>query len=188
MFFRSERLFLRPVWPEDWQDIQAGIAEEAVVMNLARAPWPYGEAEARGFASMSRDARYPDSLILRPQGQRGAEVIGGIGLARHEAGAELGYWIARPHWRQGYASEAARAMLNLARVIGHKRIVAHHFVDNPASGRVLARLGFRRTGAIVEQPCLARGHGVPAVAYTLALEDGGAGDCDDGGAMRQRAA
>ena len=42
MFFRSERLFLRPVWPEDWQAILNGIADEAVVRNLARAPWPYG--------------------------------------------------------------------------------------------------------------------------------------------------
>ena len=40
MFFRSERLFLRPVWPEDWQAILNGIADEAVVRNLARAPWP----------------------------------------------------------------------------------------------------------------------------------------------------
>lgn len=174
MFFRSERLFLRPVWPEDWQAILNGIADEGVVKNLARAPWPYGEAEARWFAGLSHDPRYPASLIVRPQN---GEVIGGIGLAPHEQGAELGYWIARQHWGQGYASEAARAMLTLAGVIGHKYLVAHHFLDNPASGRVLTRLGFRPTGAIVEHACMARGGTVPAAAYALALDE--AGDCDD---------
>ncbi len=178
MFFRSERLFLRPVWPEDWQAILNGIADEAVVRNLARAPWPYGEADARQFAGQKHDPRYPASLIVRPQnGPHSGEVIGGIGLAQHEQGAELGYWIARRHWGQGYASEAARAMLTLARVIGHKRLVAHHFLDNPASGRVLARLGFQPTGAIVEHACMARGEPAPAAAYALAL--GEAGDCGD---------
>jgi len=174
MFFRSERLFLRPVWTEDWRVILDGIADEAVVMNLARAPWPYTEADARSFAALPHDPRYPNCLIVRPHG---AEVIGGIGLARHEDGAELGYWIARQHWGQGYATESARAMLTLARVIGHRRVVAHHFIDNPASGRVLARLGFKPTGRIVEVPGAARGAPVAALAYGLDLETaGGEGD------------
>jgi RimJ/RimL family protein N-acetyltransferase len=184
MFFRSERLFLRPVWPEDWQAIHSAIADEAVVKNLARAPWPYGEADAQVFAGLERDPYYPDCLILRRDSAAGAEVIGGIGLARHEQGAELGYWIARRHWGHGYASEAARAMLALAQVAGHRRIVAHHFVDNPASGRVLARAGFRPTGGVVAQPCLARGGHVQALAY--ARELGAADDGSDG--MRKRAA
>ena len=49
MFYRSIRLFLRPAWPEDWQDIWQGIADEGITRNLATAPWPYTRDHARGF-------------------------------------------------------------------------------------------------------------------------------------------
>ena len=47
MFIRSERLFLRPGWPEDWQELLSRIADESVVRNLAKAPWPYTADDAR---------------------------------------------------------------------------------------------------------------------------------------------
>ena len=50
MFMRSERLFLRPGWPEDWEELLSRIQDEAVVMNLAKAPWPYTAEDARWFA------------------------------------------------------------------------------------------------------------------------------------------
>jgi hypothetical protein len=59
MFFRSERLFLRPAWPEDWNAIHAAIDDEGIVRNLARAPWPYTENDARWFASQPQDERLP---------------------------------------------------------------------------------------------------------------------------------
>lgn len=55
MFIRSERLFLRPGWPEDWAELLALIDDESVVRNLARAPWPYSPADARAFASQAAD-------------------------------------------------------------------------------------------------------------------------------------
>ena len=55
----------------------------------------------------------------------------------------MGYWIARDHWGRGYASEAGRAALEVVRALGHRRVQAGHYVDNPASGRVLRKLGFR---------------------------------------------
>ena len=84
-------------------------------------------------------------------------MIGGISLLDDRGDVALGYWVARAHWGQGYATEAARAMLTMARVIGHHRILASHFHDNPASGRVLARLGFRATGEVVPRHSPARG-------------------------------
>lgn len=189
MFFRSERLFLRPAWPEDWAAIHHAIAEEAVVKNLSRVPWPYTEADARWFASQPQDPRLPHCLITRP-GAMGSEVIGCVGLAEDGGEVELGYWIARPHWGQGYATEAARAMLTLARGIGHRRIVARHFLDNPASGQVLRRLGFR---PLADRPtvfCAARGGAAVSARYEIAL-DPLFGDCDDtpdGGMPTRRAA
>jgi RimJ/RimL family protein N-acetyltransferase len=67
----------------------------------------------------------------------------------HEDGGqiEVGYWIAPTHWGPGvYATEALTGLLALARLAGHRRIVSRHAADNPASGRVLRKAGFRPTG------------------------------------------
>ena len=78
MFIRSERLFLRPGWPEDWQDIQRQIGTHAIVCNLARAPWPYRAEDAQAFAALPQDPRTPHFVVTLP-GSRGAQLIGGIG-------------------------------------------------------------------------------------------------------------
>jgi RimJ/RimL family protein N-acetyltransferase len=180
-------LFLRPGWPEDWEELHRGIADEGVVMNLARAPWPYRPEDARSFLALSHDPGTPNFLVTLP-GADGATLVGGIALARDDDGeVELGYWFGRDHWGRGYASEAARAVLGLARALGHRRIVAGHFVDNPASGRVLIKVGFRPAGVLRRRFSVARGVEVPSVEY--AIELGEPSDCDDGGeAIRQKAA
>ena len=174
MFIRSERLFLRPAWPEDWQEILGRIADEGIVCNLARAPWPYGPRDAQDFAAKGQDRRLPHFLVTLPAT---GEVIGSVGLAAQDDGeVELGYWIARSHWGRGYAPEAARAVLRLARTIGHRRIVAGHFVDNPTSGRVLAKIGFRPTGRVLSRFSAGRGCEVESVEYAIALAS--PSDCD----------
>ena len=179
MFIRSERLFLRPGWPEDWEELFGGIADEGVVRNLAKVPWPYGPEHAREFATRPQDERLPHFMVTLP-GAQGARLIGCAGLGRDEAGdVELGYWIAREHWGRGYASEAARAVLRLAATLGHRRVVAGHFVDNPASGRVLVKVGFRPAGSVRRRFSLARGAEVAALAYAIELAS--PCDCDPGG-------
>ena len=176
MFIRSERLFLRPAWPEDWEELLAVIADEAIVRNLARAPWPYGPDHARDFAMRPQDSRLPNFFVSTASN---GQLIGSVGLGRDDDGrTELGYWIARSHWGNGYAPEAARAVLRLARTLGHRKLVAGHFVDNPASGRVLAKIGFRPTGKVVPRFSLGRGHEVESVEYATDL--GAASDCDGG--------
>lgn len=176
MFIRSERLFLRPGWPEDWQELLGSIDDEGIVRNLAKAPWPYRAEDAQWFAGQAQDPRVPHFFVTLPANGR---LIGSVGLGRHEDGeVELGYWIARPYWGRGYAPEAARAVLSLAKTLGHGRLVAGHFVDNPASGRVLAKIGFRPTGRIVPRFSLSRGREVDSVEY--AVELGSPSDCDDG--------
>lgn len=178
MFHRSERLFLRPIWPEDWQGVLSGISDEGVVRNLARAPWPYGEAEAREFASRPFDSSQPTFLVTRASD---AAVIGCTGLspvegsgAMGEGAVELGYWIARSFWGQGYATEAGRAVIAIARVLGLGEIHGSHFFDNPASGAVLRKLGFEPTGHVVRRHSYARGEEVEAAQYRL-LPDEAAG-------------
>lgn len=178
MFFRSERLFLRPGWPEDWADLHRAIAEEAIVRNLASAPWPYAPEDAQGFTARTQDKRHPHFLVTLP-GASGTDLIGCIGLAEHEGESELGYWIAQPHWNRGFATEAGRAVLALARTLGHRRVVASHFMDNPASGRVLRKLGFRPTGEIRQRHSQGRGTASAAVIHALTLAD--ACGCDGDG-------
>ena len=68
-------------------------------------------------------------------------------------------------------------MLRLARTLGHNRITAGHFVDNPASGRVLRKVGFHPTGEVRPRFCLARGEYIDSAVHAIAL--GEPSDCDD---------
>lgn len=176
MFIRSERLFLRPGWPEDWQELHAKIADEGVVRNLAQAPWPYTAEDARDFAGRVQDGRCPHFLITLPTSSGPAELVGGVGLGRIEGEVELGYWIARGHWGQGYATEAARAVLRLARTLGHRTLVAGHFIDNPASGSVLRKVGFVATGKLRRRFSFGRGYETQSVEHRIDL--GEPCDCD----------
>jgi len=184
VFHRSQRLLLRPIWPEDWQGVLAGIADEGVVRNLSSVPWPYGEHHAREFAARPVEPLFPRFLITRA---RDAQVVGCIGIGPIEpwGQTELGYWIARPFWGQGFATEAGRAVLGIAKALGHRELVSAHFLDNPASGQVLRKLGFETTGRIEERFSCGRGEMVPAIGYRLVFGEETGGDTKD---EHQRAA
>lgn len=175
MFIRSERLFLRPGWPEDRAEVYAAMADEAVQRNVARAPWPYTPPALPELVELAQDRRHPRLIVTLPSAE-GSRVVGYVGLHPNADEIELGYWIARDHWNRGYATEAIRAVLRLARALGHRRIVAGHFADNPASGRVLRKVGFSSTGQVLPRFCLVHGKEVPATV--LAKELGKQSDCD----------
>lgn len=175
MFIRSERLFLRPGWPEDRAEIFAGIADEAVARNLARPSWPATPEAAQEFAERPQDRRFPHFMVTLPTGE-GSRLIGCVGLAPLGAEVELGYWIAQDYWNRGYATEATRAVLSLARTLGHGRLISSHFVDNPASARVLRKIGFCPTGEVRPRFSCSRGAETPALIH--AIELGQSSDCD----------
>ncbi|PSJ38568.1 GNAT family N-acetyltransferase [Allosphingosinicella deserti] len=149
MFARTERLLLRPGWTQDAPALYAAVADEAIVRNLASAPWPYTLADAEAFLTTDRSPAEPSMLIFR-RTLGAPQLAGAIGLGRRPDGEmELGYWIARPFWGLGYATEAGRAVIAMAREsLRLPRLHAGHFLDNPASGRVLHKLGFRSTGVM----------------------------------------
>lgn len=167
MFHRTQRLFLRPAWPEDWEEVFGGIADEGVVMNLARAPCPYRAEDARAYVSREQDPCRPSFLLIEPDTGR---AVGCAGIGDHDGEAEIGYWIARPFWGRGYATEAGRGVIEIARLLGHQRLHGGHFVDNPASGRVLRKLGFVPTGQMRPRHSCARGREVPALEYVIELD------------------
>lgn len=181
MFIRSERLFLRPGWPEDRDDLLARIADEKIVRNLSTVPWPYTGDDAARFLALPENPFLPRFLVTQPNvgAEPGARLVGGAGLSRLDGDVNLGYWIAPGEWGRGYATEAARAVLDLARTLGHRRVVASHYIDNAASGRVLEKVGFRRTGRVVERFSKCRGHAVPAREYEVVFDTPSQCDGDD---------
>ena len=82
---------------------------------------------------------------------------------------ELGYWIMRANWGRGFATEACSALIDIARTLGLSRLEAGHFIDNPASGRVLEKLGFEPLGIIAPRMSCARGEEVLARLMRLKL-------------------
>ena len=170
MFARTERLLLRPGWREDAPALHRAIADEMVVRNLATAPWPYRLGDAEAYLGAERGPLEPSLLVFRRTGSA-PELIGTIGFGRRPNGEiELGYWIARPHWNRGYATEAGKAVIHAARDgLRLRKLSAGHFLDNPASGRVLEKLGFRPTGVTAPRHSAARGHEAPCRLFELAL-------------------
>ena len=114
------------------------------------------------------DPRFPRFLITR---SRDAALIGCIGIDMTAGQVELGYWIARQHWGRGYATEAGRGVIEIASALGYKTLVASHFLDNPASGKVLSKLGFKPTGRIVNRHSCGRGAEAPTAEYSLDLSE-----------------
>lgn len=179
MFVRTQRLTLRPGWKEDAPAIAQAIGHEEVCGRLTRAPWPYTLRDAEAFVAAQAQCAHP-ALLIFEHVARQVRLIGCIGLTPGAEGVhELGYWLTPSAWGQGYATEAARGVVHMARdSLRLKRLTAGHMVDNPASGRVLRKLGFRPTGRIVLRPSLARGGEVPCATFELDLSEGGCVDSD----------
>ncbi len=181
MFMRTERLFLRPPFPEDWREVYRGINDAGVVRMLARAPWPYMPEDAQDYCAATRDPLDVRLAIALP-GADGAPLIGQIGLDCSADVPEVGYWIARGYRGHGFATEALQGVLRMARALGVRRVEAGHYIDNPASGAVLRKAGFAETGEV--RPTYALGRGgqlVLARRYAVELMGGDAegdmGDC-----------
>jgi RimJ/RimL family protein N-acetyltransferase len=169
MFARTERLLLRPGWAEDAPALARAIADETVVRNRATAPCPFALEDAEAFLAAPRDPAMPSFLITeRTDGP--PRIVGACGLGRRPSGAvELGYWIGRAYWNKGFATEAGHALIDIARTLKLPRLEASHFLDNPASGRVLEKLGFVPTGLSTTRYSCARGGEAMARLYRLSL-------------------
>jgi RimJ/RimL family protein N-acetyltransferase len=171
MFARTQRLTLRPGWSEDATALSRAIGHQEVVRMLAQAPWPYALGDAERFLARPRALTEVFLLILSHEAER-PRLVGGIGIQPEEGGGhELGYWLAPDAWGRGYATEAGRAMVAIARhALGLRQLVSGHFVDNPASGRVLAKLGFQPTGRVARRYSAGRGAEIACRLFALDLE------------------
>ena len=162
----TQRLILRAPQSGDVPRFVPLIGDFDVSKNLSRVPHPYTDRDGDAFVTLTgqkqalnRDFAF---CILR----KDDAFIGMCGV-HPERGWEMGYWIGKPFWGQGYATEVGARLVAFGfDEIGAERLFAEWFHDNPASGRVLEKLGFQPSGETMSN-CLARGHRVPSHVVTL---------------------
>jgi RimJ/RimL family protein N-acetyltransferase len=142
----TARLRLRPYSDADIPELLPLIGAREVAATTLRIAHPYTEQDARAFFALAQE---PDKIWLAITLRADGRQIGGVGLRldlQHQHG-ELGYWLGVPYWGQGYATEAAREMLRYGfEDLELHRICASHFRHNPASGRILLKLGMHYEG------------------------------------------
>jgi RimJ/RimL family protein N-acetyltransferase len=142
----TRRLTLRPPRDADLDDIVAGIGDLAVSRMLARVPYPYRRADAEAFLRACKTSLAAGSglnLAIEHAGR----AIGGIGIHDMPHHTELGYWLRRAAWDNGFATEAAVAVLTYAfDALRLPLIRSGYFVGNAGSARVQRKLGFMPVG------------------------------------------
>ncbi len=157
----TERLLLRPPEERDVPAIAALIGEYEVAKNLSTVPHPYTEQHAREYlerasGNFARGTDYGFQIVRKADDA----FVGGAGLHLKDGKYEFGYWLGKPFWRNGYATEAARRVVEFAFYEKQASSVwAGWYHDNPASGHVLEKIGCRPNG-FDTRSCMARGHEV----------------------------
>lgn len=164
MFIRSERLFLRPYWPEDRVELLA-LASEADSTELPlRSGWP-------SIASIEpcepEDRRCPRFLVTLP-GAHDARIVGFVGIGRVGRVFEAGLWIAPASRGRGFATEAGRSLLSVARALGLQSVSARvEFLDD-AARKLLNKLCFTPLDnlmiRVLGEPCGGGDTPVPSLA------------------------
>lgn len=159
---KTSRLQLRALKSDDAPRIALLAGEWSVASMTGRIPYPYSVEAAQQWLSGLADGEMVFGI------DHAGELIGICGYTREADGAaQIGYWIGRPFWGRGFATEAARALIKYGFTKGGvKRFNGRHFAENLASARVIKKLGFRAVGADVGW-CEARQQEFPTVAYEL---------------------
>ena len=146
----TERLLLRSFTLEDAADVQRLAGDRDVASTLTNMPHPYEDGMAEEWIQFCSDEFENDEALNFAITRRtDKHLIGCIGLRcdQDNENAELGYWIGKPYWNCGYATEAAKAVVAYSfEVLKLNRIHAKHYKRNPASGRVLEKIGMQYEG------------------------------------------
>ena len=146
---RTQRLVLRPFSPSDAPAVQRLAGDREVASTTLTIPHPYEDGMAEAWIE-GRASDWAEKKALTLAVTTEADgLVGAMGLhlELEHLRAELGYWIGVPFWNRGYATEAGEAVIRFGfDELGLNRIEAEHFTRNPASGRVLEKLGMTGEG------------------------------------------
>jgi RimJ/RimL family protein N-acetyltransferase len=139
---KTERLVLRAPRLADVKAIAQLANDRRIAENTARIPHPYSVDDAEQFVAAVNRRDGEACFVAICTGKP----IGICSIDLREDGAELGYWFGAPYWGLGFATEAARAVIDYAfDDLGHQEVLAGARVSNPASRRVLEKCGFQWT-------------------------------------------
>lgn len=148
---RTSRLLLRPLTLADCSEVQRLAGEREVASTTRLIPHPYPDGLAKSWIS-SLDAKYESGeLVTFAICSLEDVLMGSIRLSLNvvDQHAEMGYWIGTAFWNNGYCTEAAAGVLEYGfETLGLSRIYANYMARNPASGRVLAKLGMSQEGVL----------------------------------------
>jgi [ribosomal protein S5]-alanine N-acetyltransferase len=159
---------LRPWKAEDKTALVSNANSRNVWRNLTEMfPHPYTEADAENWVATANQSEPSVHLAIALEGKAvgGIGVVAGEGVARHTA--QFGYWLGESYWGRGIATAAARAMV--AHVFSGSyfvRLEAAVFVWNPASMRILEKVGFVREG-VLRKSVFKDGEFIDSVMYAL---------------------
>lgn len=155
---QTPRLTLRHFRNDDAPAMLRELSDVEVARETLNIPHPYSIERAEEFlADIPKRFEAGKGVVwaivdrATDAGAAAGALIGAVGLnlTRAHRRAELGYWIAKSRWGQGIATEASQAVLRYGfETLGLHRIDAHHFVENPASGSVMRKLGMQREGRL----------------------------------------
>lgn len=152
---QTERLTLRRFEAADAERVEELLNDREIASNSRSIDYPYPQGAAIVWIENHHSNwETGNSSVFAIRTRERDQLIGGIGLEieKSDHNAELGYWIGRDFWNQGFCSEAALAMLEYGfEQLGLHRIHSHYMARNPASGRVMEKIGMKREG-------LLRGH------------------------------
>lgn len=154
----TRRLMLRAPVDRDVDRMVELAADRDIARMTLRMPHPFSRSDAQTFVQKvaGQDPRTDNTFLIEHEDQGPVGVLGLFQGA--DRAPEVGYWIGRPFWGRGFATEALEGALSwAARRWAKRALVAGHFIDNPASGRVLEKAGFLYTGERRRQFSLARG-------------------------------
>ena len=148
----TTRLILRPFTVADAPDVQRLAGDREIASTTLNVPHPYEDGMAEQWIG-THQAKYESGELVNFAIVRHADnaLIGAIGLRinQQHTHAELGYWIGKSYWNAGYCTEAAHAVVAYGfEGLGLQRIHASHMTRNPASGRVLQKLGMTYEGCL----------------------------------------
>ena len=148
--FETERLILRPFRLDDAPELQRLIGDRDIAATTLNIPHPYENGMAEEWIGKHQE-RFDkgEGVSFAITHREEGFFIGGMGLhinKEHE-NAELGYWVGKPYWNKGYCTEAAQAVVRYGfEVLGLNRIHVAHMRRNPASGKVMQKIGMKHEG------------------------------------------
>jgi ribosomal-protein-alanine N-acetyltransferase len=148
----TARLMLRPFCEADARAVQRLAGEREVASTTLNIPHPYEDGVAAQWIGTHREQfERGESVVFAVVRRTDDDLVGAIELSisPRDSRAELGYWIGKPFWNNGYCTEAARAIVRFAfEELGMARVTANHVGRNPASGRVMQKAGMMHEGRL----------------------------------------